>query len=211
MQCVGYNERNNYYCCWGFRAKGVLDGGPFRTGVNDMEWWKRTSKHGLFYRIDPGASPRPVFHYLRFLLAKGTQWVCGGVEETGVGFQKRVGPTRRHAQLLMVLQPLNQENPPYTSAVLQGGGLVSVQQMRSLADDHDWLWYNMVKGGHNGPEETTYTKQGFELHTETGIANGWRAGGMGFEGLGKWIKMTFVKTFSNCFDGSRELIPIFFV
>ncbi len=41
--------------------------------------------------LNPGASPQPVFHYLRLLLAKGTQWVCGGFEEICVGFQKRSG------------------------------------------------------------------------------------------------------------------------
>ncbi len=35
-------------------------------------------------RTEPRASPQPVFDCLGLLFAKGTQWVCGGVEEIGV-------------------------------------------------------------------------------------------------------------------------------
>ncbi len=38
---------------------------------------------------EPGASTQPVVDCLRFLFVKGTQGVCGGVEEIGVGFQQR--------------------------------------------------------------------------------------------------------------------------
>ncbi len=36
----------------------------------------------------------------------------------------------------------------------------------------------MVKVGHDGPEETTYIKQGIESHIEMITVNGWCAGGM---------------------------------
>ncbi len=41
--------------------------------------------------------------------------------------------------------------------------------------------YNGKKSGHNAPEETTYTKQGFGQHIGVGTINGWRAvrGGRG--------------------------------
>ncbi len=38
--------------------------------------------------------------------------------------------------------------------------------------------YNGKNKGHNGPEETTYIKQGVGLHKEMITVNGWCAGGM---------------------------------
>ncbi len=80
----------------------------------------------------------------------------------------------------------------------------------------------MVKGGHNGPEKTTSTKQ--ELHIEMGIVNEWRACGEGVSGIeqmnyqsietmGKDFLKPLLANFGgrSCYDGSRELIPIFFV
>ncbi len=65
------------------------------------------------------------------LFSKGTQGFCGGVEEIGVGFQLRSVAGARgtaSARLLIVMQLLDQENPPYTSAVREfaGGGFVVV-------------------------------------------------------------------------------------
>ncbi len=66
--------------------------------------------------------------------AKGTRRVCGGVEEIGVGFQQ--WNVAASARLLVAMQSLDQENPPYTSAVLEfvGGGSLSVLRMRDLAE-----------------------------------------------------------------------------
>ncbi len=36
--------------------------------------------------LEPGACPQPV----RLFFTKGTQWVCGGVEQIGVGFQQQI-------------------------------------------------------------------------------------------------------------------------
>ncbi len=103
-----------------------------------FEGWRRTSKGVLFRRIEPGASPQPVFDFLRLPFTKGTPWVCGGVEEIGVGFQQLsvTGSKALIGELLMALQFLDQENPLYTSSVHEfaGGGSVSVQRMRDLAD-----------------------------------------------------------------------------
>ncbi len=83
-----------------------------------------------------------MFDRLRLLFAKGTQGVCGGVEEIGVGFQQwSVGGSQARketasARLLVAMQSLDQDNPPYTSAVLEfvGGGSISVLRMRDLAE-----------------------------------------------------------------------------
>ncbi len=40
--------------------------------------------------------------------------------------------------------------------------------------DYDLYWQRV---GHNGPEETTYVKQGFGLHIDMITVNGWYAGG----------------------------------
>ncbi len=68
-----------------------------------------------------------MFDRLRLLFAKGTQGVCGGVEEIGVGFQQ-----------WSVADPAgaDQENLPFTSAVLEfiGGGSISVLRMRDLVE-----------------------------------------------------------------------------
>ncbi len=82
----------------------------------------------------------------------------------------------------------------------------------------------MVKGGHNWPEKNTSTKQEFELHIEMGIVNEWRACGEGVSGIkqmnyqsmgmmGKDFLKTLLANFGgrSCYDGNRELIPIFFV
>ncbi len=82
----------------------------------------------------------------------------------------------------------------------------------------------MAKGGHNEPEKTTSTKQEFELHIEMGIVNEWRACGEGVSGteqmnyqsmgtMGKGFLKPLLANVGgwSCFDGSRELIPIFFV
>ncbi len=45
--------------------------------------------------------------------------------------------------------------------------------------------YNGKKVGHNGPEETTYIKQGVRLHIEMTTVNGWCAGGRGEGGGGE--------------------------
>ncbi len=58
---------------------------PFRVGCKDLEGRRRTSKDVLSSRITTGASPQPVFDCLWLLFTKGTQWVCGGVKEIGVG------------------------------------------------------------------------------------------------------------------------------
>ncbi len=63
-----------------------------------------------------------MFDRLRLLFAKGTQGVCGWVEEIGVGFQQwsvaGLQARKASARLLVFMQSLDQENPPYTSAVL---------------------------------------------------------------------------------------------
>ncbi len=69
----------------------------------------------------------------------GTQGVCGGVEEIGVGFQQWcVAGSHEVAsvRLLVAVQSLDQENPPYISAVLGfiGCGSVNVLLMRDLAE-----------------------------------------------------------------------------
>ncbi len=43
----------------------------------------------------------------------------------------------------------------------------------------------MVKVGHNGPEETTYIKQGVGLRIDMITVNGWCAGGKVGRGVGK--------------------------
>ncbi len=60
--------------------------------------------------------------------------------------------------------------------------------------------------GHNGPEETTYTKQGFGQHIEVITVNGWFAGEMG-EGesreMGRWVSSQWgrqVKTSNQTFS-----------
>ncbi len=45
-----------------------------------------------------GASSQPVFDYQPLLFTKGAKWVCGEVEEIGVGFQPR--SVTSHAPLL---------------------------------------------------------------------------------------------------------------
>ncbi len=82
-----------------------------------------------------------MFDRLRLLFAKGTQGVCGGVEEIGVGFQQWCVAGSQACQedrvrLLVAVQSLDQENLPYTSAVLGfvGGGSVNVLRMRDLAE-----------------------------------------------------------------------------
>ncbi len=50
--------------------------------------------------------------------------------------------------------------------------------------------YNGKKVGHNGPEETTYTKQGFGQHKEVITVTGWFAGEMGggvSRQMGRWV------------------------
>ncbi len=76
-----------------------------------------------------------MFDRLWLLFAKGTQGVCGGVEEIGVGFQQRCVAGSQARQEDRVLR-LDQENPPYTSTVLEfvGGGSVNVLRMRDLAE-----------------------------------------------------------------------------
>ncbi len=77
-----------------------------------------------------------MFYRLRLLFAKGAQGVCGGVEEIGSGVWPASRCARRtaSARLIVAMQPLDQENPPYTSAVLEfvGRGFVSVLRMRDL-------------------------------------------------------------------------------
>ncbi len=46
--------------------------------------------------------------------------------------------------------------------------------------------YTGKKVGHKGPEETTYTKQGFGQHVEVITVTGWFAGEMGRGRVGKW-------------------------
>ncbi len=82
-----------------------------------------------------------MFDRLRLLFAKGTQGICGGVEEIGVGFQQWcvAGSQARQedrVRSVVAVQSLDQENPPYTSAVLGfvGGGSVNVLRMRDLAE-----------------------------------------------------------------------------
>ncbi len=61
-------------------------------------------------------APQPVLDYVRLLFTKGTQWVCGGVEEIGVGFHQWcvAGSQARQrtasARLLVAVQSLDQEN-----------------------------------------------------------------------------------------------------
>ncbi len=80
----------------------------------DLEGKRRTSKGVLSRRIEPGASPQLVFDCRRLLFTKRTQWVCGDVEEIGVGFQQR-GVTGEFAC----------------------GGSVSVLRMRDPADAYE--------------------------------------------------------------------------
>ncbi len=73
-----------------------------------------------------------MFDRLWLLFAKGTQGVCGGVEEVGAGFQQwGVTGSQAHKE-----DRVRSENPPYISAVLKfvGGGSVSVLRMRDLAE-----------------------------------------------------------------------------
>ncbi len=46
-----------------------------------MRSGKGHPKNVLSRYIRPGASLQPAFDYLWLLFAKGTQWVCGGVQE----------------------------------------------------------------------------------------------------------------------------------
>ncbi len=78
-----------------------------------------------------------MFDRLRLLLAKGTQGVCGGVEEIGVGFQQWcVAGSQARKEWLVAVQSLDKENLPYTCTVLGfvGGGSVNVLRMRDLAE-----------------------------------------------------------------------------
>ncbi len=83
-----------------------------------------------------------MFNRLRLLFAKGPQGICGGVEEIGVGFQQwsvagsQARKETASVRFLVVMQSSDQENPPYTSAVLEfvGGGSVNVLRMRDLAE-----------------------------------------------------------------------------
>ncbi len=63
-------------------SASTLSGSVVRT-------FRRTSKGVLSSCVECGASPQPVFDFLRLLFTKGTQWVCGGVDEISVGFHQR--------------------------------------------------------------------------------------------------------------------------
>ncbi len=88
-------------------------------------------------RIAPGASPQTVLDCMWLLFTKGTQWVCGGVEDifrSGVWLARRRVRRTTSAKLLMVLQSLDQENPSYISAIREfaSGGSISVGRIRNL-------------------------------------------------------------------------------
>ncbi len=58
--------------------------------VRTLRSGKGHPKNVLSRYIRPGASPQSVFDCLWLLFAKGTQWVCGGVQErTGTGSKAR--------------------------------------------------------------------------------------------------------------------------
>ncbi len=86
-----------------------------------------------------------MFDRLRLLFAKGIQVVCGGVEGIGVCFRQwsvagsQACKEDRVARLLVAMQSLDQENPPYTSAVLEfvGAGSVSVLRIIDLAEAYE--------------------------------------------------------------------------
>ncbi len=59
-----------------------IDG--YRTEVR-----RRVSNYVLICGIEPGASAQSVFYGMRLLLAKGTGWICGGVEEASICLQER--------------------------------------------------------------------------------------------------------------------------
>ncbi len=89
-----------------------------------------------------------MFDRLRLLFAKGTQGVCGGVEEIGVGFQQwcvagsQARREDRVARLLVAMQSLDQENPPNTSAVVEFvGGICRKAQCVKFNDRsiHEFL------------------------------------------------------------------------
>ncbi len=61
----------------------------FGVGGKDFERRERTSKGVLFRHVEPWASPQSVFHGLRLLFAKGTQWVRGEIEKIYLRFKGR--------------------------------------------------------------------------------------------------------------------------
>ncbi len=80
-----------------------------------------------------------MFDRLRLLLAKGTQGVCGGVEEIGVGFQQWClagSQARKEDRVRSVASGRGILGPGETSTVLgfAGGGSVNVLRMRDLAE-----------------------------------------------------------------------------
>ncbi len=105
-----------FYCCWGFSGKRLPEGGlserqnPSRVGGKDLEERTRTSKDVLSSHIEPEASPQSVFAWLRIIFTKGIQWVCGGVEQIGVGLQQR-GVTSSKARKDDVAEALTWEEP----------------------------------------------------------------------------------------------------
>ncbi len=71
-----------------------------------------------------------MFDCLRLLFAKGTQWVCGGVEVIGVGFQQMSmtgSKARKEDRIRTIANSLAIFKLLYTSAVheLARGGSVS--------------------------------------------------------------------------------------
>ncbi len=70
-----------------------------------------------------------MFDCLRLLFTKGTQRVCGGVEEIGVGFQQQNVASSNARKEDRVRTVAN--GPPNTSAVREfaGGGSTSVPRM----------------------------------------------------------------------------------
>ncbi len=75
-------------------------------------------------------------------LQRGRRGSAEGSKRLALAFSSGVWPARRRARrtasarLLVALQSLDQENPPYTSTVLGfvGGGSVNVLRMRDLAE-----------------------------------------------------------------------------
>ncbi len=86
-----------------------------------------------------------MFNCLWLHFGKGTQWVCGGVEEICVDFQQwnvagsHARKENRVGAVASGMQSLGQDNLSYTSAVSKfaGRGSINVLGMRDLADAYE--------------------------------------------------------------------------
>ncbi len=102
-----------------------------RVGGKDLEGWRRTSKDVLSSPIDPWAPPQPVFDCRWLLFIKGTQGVWPGL---------RRARRTASARLLMAMQSLGHENPPYTSTIREFAGCGSISVLRMMVLDVGDAW-----------------------------------------------------------------------